>query len=434
MFKLLTKGKPQESFTVFPVSKSGLLMASQPLTIDLPPNNTNLTTVLPPKHISTLLGATLIISLPTHYSTLKAYPKTISVYNQGKCGSCWAVSTTSTLNDMNIVMNNTSYLGLNPIPVISCTYQNNKYSYPPLSEAIANGCTGGLPENAIIFLEKKGTNQDKKKLVSWTNKIVSASNKLSLYNIGCSLQGKLFKVKYNSGESCIIHNQNNIDHNSTIHNMKLKIKQRGAIVGKMAVYKDFQVYSTNGNLWKETSKIYINNPIKSPYYGLTSGIKNENFASEQTGGHAVEIVGWGVGKNIKVNDYLGPCEYWIVKNSWGSSWGENGHFKIAMYKGGPAANFKIKNCNQNIGLDIPFILKGQLFGGAVTFLPTSESILGKKSGSILGKKSGRSILGKKSGKNGKNGKNGKLSIGAWIGITVGIIVVVLILIYFLLEK
>ena len=56
MLKLLTQGKPQESFTVFPISKGGLLMASQPLTVDLPPNNTNLTTVLPPQHVSTLLG------------------------------------------------------------------------------------------------------------------------------------------------------------------------------------------------------------------------------------------------------------------------------------------------------------------------------------------------------------------------------------------
>ena len=126
MFKLLTQGKPQKPFTVFPVSKSGQLTASQPLTVDLPPNNTNMMTVLPPQHLSILLGAE-IVSLPKNYSTLKVHAKITQVYNQGHCGSCWAVSTTSALNDMNIAMNGTDYLGLNPVPVLSCTYQNQKY-------------------------------------------------------------------------------------------------------------------------------------------------------------------------------------------------------------------------------------------------------------------------------------------------------------------
>lgn len=36
-------------------------------------------------------------------------------------------------------------------------------------------------------------------------------------------------------------------------------------------------------------------------------------------GHIVRIVGWGIENKIP---------YWIVANSWGRRWGENGFFRI----------------------------------------------------------------------------------------------------------
>jgi cathepsin B len=40
------------------------------------------------------------------------------------------------------------------------------------------------------------------------------------------------------------------------------------------------------------------------------------------GGHAVKIVGWG--KQLEQF-------YWIVQNSWGATWGENGYFRIVNW-------------------------------------------------------------------------------------------------------
>jgi len=46
--------------------------------------------------------------------------------------------------------------------------------------------------------------------------------------------------------------------------------------------------------------------------------------------HGVLIVGFGVGKNM----FGSSVKYWIVKNSWSSSWGEHGYFRIARAKCG----------------------------------------------------------------------------------------------------
>lgn len=41
--------------------------------------------------------------------------------------------------------------------------------------------------------------------------------------------------------------------------------------------------------------------------------------TEEVGGHAIKILGWGVEQETK---------YWLVANSWDYDWGDNGYFKI----------------------------------------------------------------------------------------------------------
>jgi len=59
------------------------------------------------------------------------------------------------------------------------------------------------------------------------------------------------------------------------------------------------------------------------YYGYNGGVYHWDHVSQAVGGHAVVIVG-----------YDQPGQYWVVKNSWGSGWGENGYFRIGFGEAG----------------------------------------------------------------------------------------------------
>src|ERR1035437_9449371 len=67
--------------------------------------------------------------------------------------------------------------------------------------------------------------------------------------------------------------------------------------------------------------------------GYSKGIVTEDFlkCSNPTNNvnHGVTLVGYGT---VQPDDRVhGECEkYWIIRNSWGRDWGEEGTFRICM--------------------------------------------------------------------------------------------------------
>jgi len=60
--------------------------------------------------------------------------------------------------------------------------------------------------------------------------------------------------------------------------------------------------------------------VYSDFMNYKSGVYKHTTGYLE-GGHAVKILGWGT---------EGGVNYWICANSWNTSWGEQGYFRIAF--------------------------------------------------------------------------------------------------------
>lgn len=98
--------------------------------------------------------------------------------------------------------------------------------------------------------------------------------------------------------------------------MQQEILKNGPVSVSFEVYSDFQLYAGG---------IYTHKPI--------ADAKIESFNPFYITNHAVLAVGWGVENGVK---------YWIVKNSWGASWGEQGYFRI-LREAGPGGECSIES-------------------------------------------------------------------------------------------
>ena len=183
------------------------------------------------------------------------------VKDQGRCGSCWAFSTTGNLEGL-YFLNKNQLLSFSEQMLVDCSF--------PFGN---DGCDGGLPTQAIDFVVSGGIQTE-------------ADYPYLAVNMMCQPAYQAFTWKEVSGQVQVPKNDNDALLNAaSLNPVSVGIDATG-----------LQYY-------------------KSGIFGDKCG-KNID--------HAVLVVGWGSSDGT---------DYWLVKNSWGVKWGENGYFRLKRIKG-----------------------------------------------------------------------------------------------------
>lgn len=185
------------------------------------------------------------------------------VKNQGTCGSCWAFSTTGTLEGQQFLKSGQLVL-LSEQNLIDCSSSYGNY-----------GCNGGLVHSAFDYIINNGGIDTEFSYPYQGNKY-SSCNFYSM-NVGATMSNY---VKIKRG-----------DVNA--------LTQAISSIGPIAVAMDASL---------STFKFYKH------------GVYSDVQCSSSKLNHAVLAVGYGT---------YGTTPYFLVKNSWGPSWGMEGYVMIA---------------------------------------------------------------------------------------------------------
>ncbi|XP_014239963.1 cathepsin L1-like [Cimex lectularius] len=187
------------------------------------------------------------------------------VKDQKQCGSCWAFSSTGSLEGQHFLKTG-KLVSLSEQNLVDCSG-----SYGNL------GCSGGLMDLAFQYVRDNKGLDTEKSYPYWGE---DESCRFKPSGVGATDKGY---VDVASNDE---------------HALEEAVDKVGPVsVAMDASHESFQFYS--------------------------SGIYYEPDCDSQNLDHGVLVVGYGTqGKN----------EFWLVKNSWNTVWGEKGYFKLAKNK------------------------------------------------------------------------------------------------------
>ncbi|CAH0717960.1 unnamed protein product, partial [Brenthis ino] len=217
------------------------------------------------------------ISYPNHFDARQRWPDYISpVVDQEWCGSDWAISTATVASDRFAIQSNgAERMVLSPQTLLSCNRRQQ------------TGCDGGNIDVAWNFMRSQGVVDEE--CFPYKARVTKCPFRKNgdLLETGCRIPVKQRTSRYKVAPSGKLNYERDIMYD---------IMDSGPVQAVMTVYQDFFHYRDG---------VY-----RHSYYG----------DQEMKGLHSVRIVGWGEERGDR---------YWIVANSWGCDWGENGYFRIA---------------------------------------------------------------------------------------------------------
>jgi len=208
-----------------------------------------------------------------------------AVKNQGSCGSCWSFGAVASFEGQECLAGQqkcSTWKGASEQQLVDCDASTDS----DLGNYYCSGCNGGWPSNAFYYIQVNG-----------------GIDSETSYPYTSGTSGKTGTCNYSSKNSvgrvtgC----------GSTASGNEDDLADAIAEVGPIAIGIDasglaFQLYS--------------------------GGIYTSDRCSSTRLNHAVTAVGYGSAYTSSGND-----EYFLIKNSWGTSWGMNGYIQIARNDG-----------------------------------------------------------------------------------------------------
>jgi len=210
-------------------------------------------------------------ALPSNYDARQAWPTCFSaVVDSGNCTSSYALVAADVVSQRYCIADNAKYaaLRLSAQQILSCDKKSR-------------GCAGGMADGVWAYIKRRGL---------YPNDCVPyAGSKGAPCKTDCSDDKKLHVLDF-----CV--------KSGDIKGIKRELFNRGPLHAPMMLTDEFLVYKEG---------VFTPTKRGQPVYDATG----------KPIVHVVTLLGWGKSEGQP---------YWVIGNTWGSGWGEQGFARVAV--------------------------------------------------------------------------------------------------------